>query len=356
MRRLFPLIRPLIFGMDPERAHRLAINGLKSGLVGGPGPFDHSKLTTTLFGNPLPNPIGLAAGFDKNAEAWRGIHKLGFGFLEVGTVTPKPQTGNPKPRLFRLEEDRALINRLGFNSNGADSVEAALQNSADRDGLLGINIGANKESADRIQGYVNNAKRFAPLADFLVINVSSPNTPGLRGLQETDRLSQLLDQVMAAVQRSATENATPVALKVAPELDAEARKGVVEHAIDFGLKGLVVSNTTTQKPNTLQSARKDEEGGLSGVPLFEASTDALRDYYRLARGSLELIGVGGITSAEDAYAKIRAGATAIELYTALIFEGPCIATKICEGLLELLERDGFSSIKDAVGTDHLSSA
>lgn len=352
MRALFSLIRPLVYGLDPERAHDLAIRALRMGLAGGRGPVNVRRLKTRLFGKTLLNPVGLAAGFDKNGVVWQNILRLGFGFVEIGTITPKPQPGNPRPRLFRLDSDRALVNRLGFNNKGADAVLQTLQTPRRTPGLLGINVGANKDSEDRVADYVMGAKNFAPLADFMVINVSSPNTPGLRGLQQEDQLNYLLEQVMSGLSSLPPEDHVPVALKVAPELDAAARASVVRLATAHGLAGLVISNTTAERPASLTSKKAAEEGGLSGAPLFERSTDVLRDYYVRAEGGLELIGVGGVSNSREAYAKIRAGASAVELFTAFIFKGPQIAQDICSGLIRCLDEDGFETITEAVGADH----
>jgi dihydroorotate dehydrogenase len=312
-------------------------------------------LRQTVLGLTFVNPIGLAAGFDKNGAVVRPMLDLGFGFVEVGTVTPLPQPGNPRPRLFRLTGDRAVINRMGFNNEGAAAMAARLQARVSRGpgaarGILGINLGKNKEQADAAADYVAGVAALGALAEYLVINVSSPNTPGLRALQERTRLEELIARVLAA--RDALARRPPLLLKIAPDLLEEERADIAAVALDSGLDGLVVSNTTVARPAGLDPRHAGEAGGLSGKPLFEASTAVLRDMYRRTEGRLPIIGVGGIASGADAYAKIRAGASLVQLYSALVFEGPGLVRRIKNELAALLMRDGFASVGAAVGVDH----
>ena len=335
--------------LGPEEAHRLTLAALKMGL--GPrarAPAD-PILATRLAGLQLANPIGLAAGFDKNAEVPGALLAAGFGFVECGTTTPRPQAGNPRPRLFRLTADRAVINRLGFNNDGLEAFAGRLT-ARPRSGIVGANIGANRDSADRLADYVLGLKRLWGLADYFTLNISSPNTPGLRDLQQKSALTDLLASVAAA--RSALARAGgdhPVFLKVAPDLDDAAVGDIVEAAIRFGLDGLIVGNTTLARPASLAGAHRGESGGLSGAPLMEPSTRLLRAFHEAAGGRLALIGVGGIASGADAYAKIRAGASAVQLYTALTFAGPDLVIAIQRDLAALLRADGFASVAQVVG-------
>ena len=302
-----------------------------------------SSLKTTVAGLDFPSPVGLAAGFDKDGEVPAQMLGLGFGFVEVGTVTPKPQKGNPKPRLFRLVEDQAVINRMGFNNNGQAPALKRLPAAADRVGPIGVNLGANKDSADRIADYAEGVRRAAPLADFITINISSPNTPGLRGLQDGSELTDLL----VAIDEVRTR--TPVFLKVAPDLAAGDHDRIVRAAIDHHVDALIVSNTTVSRPS-LRSRFSGEQGGLSGSPLKALALDALKAFRAASSGEIPLIGVGGIATADDAWERIRAGASLVQLYTAMVYEGPGIGRRIAEGLARRLERAGFSSIAEAVGT------
>jgi dihydroorotate dehydrogenase len=333
-------------GIDPENAHALALAALRLGL----GPQDRApappELATTLAGMKLANPIGVAAGFDKNAQVPDAMLRAGFGFVECGTATPRPQAGNPRPRLFRLTSDRAVINRLGFNNAGQEAFAAALAARARR-GVVGANIGANKDSEDRIADYAAGLKRLWGLADYFTINISSPNTPGLRALQEKGALEDLLGAVGEA--RRDLRPATPVFLKVAPDLDDAAVEAIVGAAVGFGLAGLIVSNTTLERPPGLRDRRRSESGGLSGAPLMAPSTRLLGLFHEAAGDRLELIGVGGVASGADAYAKIRAGASAVQLYSALVFEGPGLVTRIGRDLASQLRADGFSNLAQAVG-------
>lgn len=336
---MFAALRPLLFRLDPERAHALTIAALRSGL-GPRGAPDDPLLATTLAGLALPNPLGLAAGFDKNAEVPGAMLRLGFGFVEVGTVTPLPQAGNPRPRVFRLVADGAVINRLGFNNGGVGAAVARL--AAKRPaGVVGVNIGANKDSADRVPDYAAGARAVRDVADYITVNISSPNTPGLRGLQDPGELKALIAAVLAEAA------ATPVFVKVAPDLDAGAIDGIARVAIDSGIAGLIVSNTTLARPGITSA----QAGGLSGEPLFASSTGILRSFAKATGKALPLIGAGGVASGAQAYAKLRAGASAVQLYTGLIYHGPGLVGRIKGDLASLLRRDGFATVIAAVGVD-----
>ena len=339
---LYPFIRPLAFALNPETSHRLTIRALK--LMPPHRPPDcPESLKTTVAGIDFPTPIGLAAGFDKDAEVPEQMLSLGFGFVEVGTLTPRPQEGNPKPRLFRLLRDRAVINRMGFNNEGQPAAYGRLQLDMRLPGIIGVNVGANKNCDDRIADYVKGVQAMAPVAHYLTINISSPNTPGLRGLQDEGALEELL----AAVQEVRAKK--PIFLKVAPDF-AEGDPGrIVRAAIDHKIDALIVSNTTVSRP-PLKSRLAGEAGGLSGAPLKPLALDALRKFRAASGGEIPLIGVGGIANADDAWERIRAGANLVQLYTAMVFDGPHIANRIARGLAERLKREGFGSIAEAVGT------
>jgi dihydroorotate dehydrogenase len=330
--------RPLLFALPPETAHGLAVWALANGLGPRQAGADDPILKQTLWGREFPNPIGLAAGLDKDARAMAGALALGFGFVEAGTVTPLPQKGNPKPRLFRLEEDRALINRLGFNSGGLGDFVARMKKKPR--GIVGANVGRNKDGTE--QDFARGVAAVAPLADYVVVNVSSPNTPGLRALQRRDALASLLGRL------TELRGKTPLVVKVAPDLTPDEREDIAEVTLTQKVDGLIVSNTTVARPE-LRSRYRDETGGLSGAPLFAPSTEALREFHRLTGGQLLLIGCGGVASGADAYAKIRAGASLVQLYTALIYRGPGLVTEIKRDLAAALRRDGFASISAAVG-------
>ena len=336
--------------LPPERAHRAAIAGLKTGL----GPkFDavrHAVLKTNLCGLDLPNPVGLAAGFDKDAEVPDAMLAAGFGFVECGTVTPRPQVGNPKPRLFRLKEDKAVINRMGFNNSGLDIFAKRLKSRAGQGGIVGANLGANKDSDDRVADYLTGLKATWGLADYFTINISSPNTPGLRDLQGEAAMDELLGRIAQMRSELAGDTASPpIFLKVAPDLNLGAVGRIVEQARQYGLSAIIVSNTTLDRPDSLRSAYKTEAGGLSGAPLKQRSNDMLREFASASQGRIPLIGVGGISSGADAYEKIRIGASAVQLYSALVYEGPALAAKICDDLAARLIADGFKSVAEAIG-------
>ncbi|WP_374654273.1 quinone-dependent dihydroorotate dehydrogenase [Dongia sp.] len=351
--RFYPLLRPALFCLEAERAHRLAVGLLKSA-GGGASATTHPMLAQRLWSLDFPNPVGLAAGFDKNAECYRGALGLGFGFVEIGSVTPRPQAGNPRPRLFRLVPDRAIINRMGFNNDGMEAVAARLAARDRAAGIVGVNLGKNKETADAAADYALGIAKLGPLADYLVINVSSPNTPGLRALQGKAPLADLIRRARAA--RDAPHDTLgtrpPLLLKIAPDLTGEDRRDIAMVALDEGLDGLIVSNTTIARPPLVRADLASEAGGLSGAPLMAPSTALLGEMYRLTEGRLPLIGVGGIAGPEDAYAKIRAGASLVQVYSAMVYEGPGLARRIVAGLPALLRAGGFAHVGDAVGADH----
>ena len=336
----------LLHRLPPEPAHDVALALLRRGLVPLPGPVTSARLRTRLAGLDLPNPVGLAAGFDKNAVALAPLSRAGFGFLELGAVTPRPQPGNPRPRLFRLPSDRAVINRFGFNNDGMRAVARRLA-ARPRDAVIGLNLGANKDSPDRAADYARVLATCGPDLDFATVNVSSPNTPGLRDLQGPKALGGLLTGVLAARDRLARP--IPVFLKIAPDLDDAALEEIAATARATGVDGIIATNTTLARDG-LQDPARDTAGGLSGRPLFGRSTRVLARLHRATGGRIPLIGVGGIASAEDALAKIRAGASAVQLYTALVYQGLSLAGDIACGLDRLLERDGFASVSEAVGT------
>ncbi|MCE7999624.1 MAG: quinone-dependent dihydroorotate dehydrogenase [Rhodobiaceae bacterium] len=342
---LSSLALPFLRLMDPEQAHQATLLALKSGL--GPcGRKDPQTLGIDLLGMRFPNPLGIAAGFDKNGEVPDAMLKLGFGFAEVGTTTPRPQPGNPKPRIFRLNQDRAVINRLGFNNEGHSAMEARLQKRAGKGGIVGVNLGANKDTEDKAADYVLGIKRFEALASYFTVNVSSPNTPGLRGLQSRAELEDLLGRVLEA-----RAGQTPVLLKIAPDLVYEEREDIAAVVLESGVDGLIVSNTTIARDGLVSGRHAGETGGLSGAPLMDMATDVLADMRRLTKGKVPLVGVGGVSSGTDAYKKIRAGASLVQLYTALTFQGAGLVGKIKRDLASNLKRDGYERLEDAVGVD-----
>ena len=337
----------LLHGLDPETAHALSLKALQSGLVPLPGPFTSPRLQCSLAGMPLLNPIGLAAGYDKNATAIAPLSRAGFGFVEVGAATPRPQHGNPRPRLFRLTEDRAAINRFGFNNDGAEVIATRLA-ARKRSGVpVGLNLGANKDSPDRAADFAAVLARCGPHVDFATVNVSSPNTERLRDLQGRAALTALLAGVMAV--RATLPRPIPVFLKIAPDLTDHDLAEIAEVALASGLSGIVATNTTLDRQG-LKSSNQHEMGGLSGAPLFEKSTRTLARLSQLTDGKLPLIGVGGISSPEQAYAKIRAGASAVQFYTAMVYEGLSLAIRLAQGLDALLLRDGHANLSTAIGT------
>lgn len=333
-----------------ETAHRTTLSLLHftAPLIGS-APPDDRRLAVSALGLHFPNPIGLAAGFDKDARVPDAMLKLGFGFVECGTLTPRPQAGNPRPRLFRLIEDDAVINRMGFNNAGVNNAAVRLQ-LRPRNGVLGLNIGANKDSSDRIADYRSAFARLAPFAHYIAVNVSSPNTPGLRDLQVRDELTRLLETL--ATEGAGRTRRVPILLKIAPDISLSDLDQITETALGAGIDGLIVSNTTIERPPSLKSRHARESGGLSGAPLFAPSTALLKETYKRVGTKLVLVGVGGIFSGSDAYAKIRAGATLVQLYTGLALKGPGLLSLIKHDLIALLERDGYRSVADAVGAGH----
>ncbi len=333
--------------LDPEDAHGVTIQALKARL----GPVDRFNdpiLATTVAGLALPSPIGLAAGFDKNAEAPDAMLRAGFGFVECGTVTPLPQAGNPRPRLFRLSEDRGVINRMGFNNAGLEAFAERLARRS-RHGVVGANIGANKDATDRIGDYVTGLQRLWGLADYFTVNISSPNTPGLRALQTKAALEELLGRLAEARGALKAPQGAPIFLKVAPDLEDGEVETIVGAVADFGLQGIIVSNTTISRPDSLRSATRTETGGLSGPPLRDLSTGMLARFHAANDRGLALIGAGGVATGADALAKIRAGASAVQFYSAMVFEGPGMIVRVKRDLAARLKAEGFASVADAVG-------
>jgi dihydroorotate dehydrogenase len=342
---LYRTLRPLIFRLDAERAHRATIAALKL-MPTRRQPVFAGSLTTSVAGLGFPSPVGLAAGFDKDAEVADAMLGLGFGFVEVGSLTPLPQAGNPQPRLFRLTEDCAVINRMGFNNRGqADALERLAKRDRSR-GIVGVNIGANKDSPDRVADYAAGVRAMSGVADYLAINISSPNTPGLRQLQDEGALRALL----SAVQESRTVGGPPIFLKVAPDLGEGEPDQIVRVAMQYDVDALIIANTTVSRP-PLRSRHANETGGLSGEPLKALALDALRRFRSASGGAISLIAAGGIASADDAWARIRAGASLVQLYSAMIYEGPGLARRIAQGLAARLAEHGFASIAEAVGGD-----
>jgi dihydroorotate dehydrogenase len=343
--------RPLMRALDPERAHVLAIKGLK--VLPLPRPVgDDPRLAVRAFGLDFPNPVGLAPGFDKHGEVTDAMPRLGFGFAEVGTVTPRPQEGNPRPRLFRLTEDEAVINRLGFNSRGAEAVLARLSARRDRSGIIGINIGANRDSIDRVTDYVGLIQAFAGVASYFTVNISSPNTPGLRDLQQARMLDDLLARVLDMRDRAADGRPVPVLLKIAPDLTLGDLDDVVGTARARRIDGMVVSNTTVMRPPTLRAREQAmEQGGLSGRPLFRLATRMLAETFVRVEGQFPLVGVGGIDSGAAAFAKIKAGATLLQLYSGLVFRGLRLVADIKADLVNFVRLGRYESLADAVGLD-----
>ncbi len=353
---IFPVLGPMLRALPAETAHQLALGALAAGVVPGWTGVPNPVLSCRLWGRRFATPIGLAAGFDKDGVAIAHAFRLGFGFVEVGTVTPRPQAGNPRPRLFRLADARAVINRMGFNNQGVARLAARLAAAQPAAGPVFVNIGRNADSPDAIADYVAGAAALAPLAAAVVVNVSSPNTPGLRALQTRDALAPLLAAMNAARGRArppgAGWTAPPLLVKIAPDLDAEGLAGIVAAVTETGADGLVIANTTLARPPGLTGRHAREPGGLSGRPLFQPSTRLLRDAYALTGGRLPLVGVGGVATAADAYAKIRAGASLVQLYTALVYDGPALIGRITDGLAAQLKADGFTEVRAAVGADH----
>ena len=350
---MFSKLRSLIFKVDPEKAHTLAIKSLKFNLV--PNLFDENKndpiFQTKIFDKDLDNPIGMAAGFDKNAEVYNSLFKLGFGFVEVGTITPLKQYGNPKPRVFRLVEDEALINRLGFNNHGAEIVKQRIKRNK-KLGLLGINIGPNKDSSDRLNDYLIGLKTFYDDADYITINISSPNTENLRTFHEGDKLQDLLKSIMA--ERKNLKSNIPIAVKVSPDISEDQINKISEILLEYEIKAIIVSNTSEATRDKLSNIQRHQKGGLSGKPIVEKSNILINKFYKLLKGKIKIIGVGGVDSGQAAYDKFIAGADFIQLYTGMVFKGPNIAGIIKKDLKELLIRDGVKNYTEIVGNKTFS--
>jgi dihydroorotate dehydrogenase len=347
----YRLFGPMLRRFEPELAHDLTLRALESGLGGKAGHKLRPSLAVRCIGLDFPNPVGLAAGFDKDARVPDRMLALGFGFVEVGTVTPEPQAGNPKPRIFRLPDDEAVINRLGFNNGGMEAMASRLERRPPGGGILGVNIGKNKTTEDAIADYRAAFERLAPLGDYVVVNISSPNTPGLRDLQAVESLRPLLHALVREREKTSAVARPPLLLKLAPDLAVDDAVQASMLAAGEGFDGLTISNTTIDRPATLASRHRDQAGGLSGKPLFERSTELLRSVYGATDHGLPIVGVGGVASAEQAYAKIRAGASLVQLYSALIYRGPGLIEQILAGLEVLLARDGLTSIEQAIGSD-----
>ncbi len=344
MNTLDRLGRHLLFAFDPETAHALSIKVLRCGLPIGGRVTSDERLRVRVAGLDLPNPLGMAAGYDKNAEVFNGLLSLGFGFAEVGTVTPLPQAGNPKPRIFRLVDDDAIINRLGFNNDGHDLVEKRLAARAGRPGIIGVNIGVNQDNINRINAYVCGVKRLARYASYLTINISSPNTPGLRNMQTREQLVELLASVMIA--RAEADNPVPVFLKISPDLHESELEDIAAEVVGKSLDGIIVSNTTIIRPALSSTANAGETGGLSGKPLFARSTAVLARMRKLVGPDLAIIGVGGVDSAEAALEKISAGADLVQLYTSMIYAGPSLPACIVSGMADFAAREGLKTISE----------
>jgi len=350
---LFTIIRPLLHALPPELAHQASLKALKCGFLPANKPSTSPILSQNILGLEFKTPLGIAAGFDKNAEVVNPLLMQGFSFIEAGTVTPLPQAGNDKPRIFRLPEDNSIINRLGFNNDGLDIFVKNFSKHNKKFGIAGANIGKNRDTEDAAADYVKGLTAVYPYADYITINISSPNTKGLRDLQKRASLSPLLAEISKAREQAInTHNKKiPIFLKISPDIDGKECENIAEAIISNGIDGLIISNTTISRPEFLKSARRSETGGLSGPPLFASSTKTLANMYKITKGKIPLIGVGGIASPEDAYIKIRAGASLIQMYTALVYQGLGLVRSINDKLPIMLERDGFKNISEAIGSD-----
>ena len=350
---MYGLARNLLFKLDAEKAHNATIKLLKSGISPRLCPIKDPALKTTLWNKHFPNPIGLAAGFDKNAEVIGPMLGMGFGFVEVGTVTPKPQMGNPKPRVFRDINSQTVINRMGFPNAGANQFKENLLKYLDgrprQNGLVGLNIGMNKEQTDPEADYCHLIKMLAPFADYLTINISSPNTPGLRNLQEPENLEKLIQAVMAQRARTIKTDPPPILIKLSPDLEEDQHENIAKVILNSGVDGLILTNTTLARPDSLPKSYSKEMGGLSGKLLKNRSTEIIRSFYQHTNGKVPIIGLGGVSTGKDAYEKIKAGASLVQLYTALVYQGPNVVQKINEQILHFLQKDGYNHISEAVG-------
>ena len=348
---MFLKLRSLIFKIDPETAHNLAIKTLKLNLT--PNLIDQNKnhpmFKCNLFGKEIHNPVGMAAGFDKNAEVYNSLFKLGFGFVEVGTVTPLQQYGNPKPRVFRLVEDQALINRLGFNNLGSKNISNRIRKNSNK-GLLGINIGPNKDSKDRLNDYLIGLRTFHDIADYITINISSPNTENLRNFHDKTKFEELMSLIQK--EKVNLKSKIPIVVKVSPDISDKQMETISKMLLDFEVSAIIVSNTTSQNREKLSNILKHQKGGLSGKPLEEESNRLISKFYQLLKNKIEIIGVGGVDSGESAYKKFLAGASYIQLYTGMVFQGPGIVGKIKKELKEILIRDGVKNFREIIGRNH----
>ncbi len=343
---MFSKIRPFIFKLDPELAHDLAIKALKTNLIVNNDKKNELTFKTKLFGKEIPNPIGIAAGFDKNAEVYNPLFKLGFGFVEVGTVTPLSQYGNPKPRVFRLEEDFALINRLGFNNNGADDARSRIIKKKPI-GMLGVNIGPNWNSENKIEDYLNCLRKFHDIADYITINISSPNTENLRDFHNNEELKNLLESIHN--EREKLKSDIPIAIKISPDINQKKVEEICRSILDYGIKAVIVSNTTDGNRDSLKNHKKFQKGGLSGKPLNEISNKLINNFYKILNNKIDIIGVGGVDSGETAYQKFMHGAKFVQLYTGMVFHGPKIVNKISEELNNILETNNVKKLSDIIG-------
>ena len=344
---MFNLIRPFIFKFSPEVAHSLAIKALKLNQIPTIDREIRSTIQTKFLNKTLNSPLGVAAGFDKNAEVYNPLYKLGFGFVEVGTITPKPQIGNPKPRVFRLEEDEALINRLGFNNVGSDESQRNIERNSP-DGLIGINIGPNKDTENRIEDYLVCFRKFHKLADYITINISSPNTENLRNFHKHDELVNLIKNIND--EKTKLNSEVPIAVKISPDIDEENIKAISEIFIKYNIQIAIVSNTTDRNRENISNINKLEKGGLSGKPLEKISNELINKFFKLVGKKVLIVGVGGVDSAEGVFDKIASGATLVQLYTGMVYKGPTIASKINKELDEIVKREGFKNISEAIGT------
>ena len=344
---MFNILRPLIFKFSPEVAHSLAIKALKLNNIPYSKPKDNHILETTFCEKKLSSPIGVAAGFDKNAEVYNPLFNLGFGFVEVGTITPKPQFGNPKPRVFRLEEDEALINRLGFNNSGSEQISQTIKEN-NKKGFLGINIGPNKDSKDRVEDYLICFRKFYNLADYITINISSPNTENLRDFHNQDELNSLIDKLKN--EKKELNSNIPLAIKVSPDLNDDQINEVSKIIMEQEIGIIIVSNTTDKNRENLKNINKLEKGGLSGKPIEKISNEAISKFYKILKDKTKIIGVGGVSNGQDAFEKITSGATLVQLYTGMVYRGPRIASKISKELIDLLKNKGFKNVSEAIGT------
>ena len=344
---MFSKIRSLIFKLDPEIAHDLAIKALKFNLVSQNKIKNNKLIQTEIFGKTIPNPIGIAAGFDKDAEVYNPLFKLGFGFVEVGTVTPIYQYGNHKPRIFRLEEDMALINRLGFNNSGSEKVRSRIMSNSPK-GLFGINIGPNKDTNNRLEDYLICLRKFYNLADYLTINISSPNTENLRSFHNRDELNELLSLIEK--EKKILKTKVPITVKISPDIKDENINMISDLLLKYDVKAIIISNTTDKNRENLLNINKLEKGGLSGKPLEKRSNELINKFYKILQNKIKIIGVGGVDSGQSAYQKIINGATLVQLYTGMIYQGPSIASKISEELINILNKEGVKNISDVVGS------